>query len=246
MKTGSERHAYGQSEESTSAFKYRQPAARDLLCSAKNLQYTQAYMAIAQRAQALHETVPIGRRAADNLRYIRDTMERAASFTAVPGWGGVVVGFTALVAGTFSFGHPPHEQFGIWVSEAFLALVIASFAVRLKSKRLSICLLQSRAARRALLSFMPPLLAGAVMSAVLYRLNAFSVMPGMWLLLYGAAVVTGGAFSVRIVPVMGLCFMVVGATSMLAPPAWGNGFLMLGFGALHVAFGLVIAKRHGG
>jgi hypothetical protein len=246
MKTGSERQTYGRLEEFTSAFNNRQSAAHDILCSAKNLQYTQAYMAIAQRAQALHETVPIGRRAADNLRYIRDTMERAASFTAVPGWGGVIVGFTALVAGTFSFGHPPQEQFAIWVSEAFLALIIACFAVRFKSKRLSISLLQSRAARRALLSFMPPLLAGAVMSAVLYRLNAFSVMPGMWLLLYGAAVVTGGAFSVRIVPVMGLCFMVVGATSMLTPPAWGNGFLMLGFGALHVAFGLVIARRHGG
>src|SRR5437764_5518860 len=137
-------------------------------------------MAFAQRTRVLSGPIPIDHHASDNLRYIRDTMERAASFTAVPGWGGVVVGFTALVAGTFSFGHPPHEQFGIWVSEAFLALLIASFAVRLKSKRLSICLLQSRAARRALLSFMPPLLAGAVMSAVLYRLNAFSVMPGMW------------------------------------------------------------------
>jgi hypothetical protein len=203
-------------------------------------------MAIAQRARVLHETVPIGRRAADNLRFIRDTMERAASFTAVPGCGGVVVGLTALLAGIVSFGHSPPQQFSIWVSEAFLALAIASFAVRLKSKRLSISLLQSRAARRALLSFMPPLLAGAVLSAVLYRLDAFSVMPGMWLLLYGAAVVTGGAFSVRIVPVMGLCFMVVGAASMLAPPAWGNGFLMFGFGALHVAFGFVIARRHGG
>jgi hypothetical protein len=203
-------------------------------------------MATAQRARVLHETVPIGRRAADNLRFIRDTMERASSFTAVPGWGGVVVGFTAVAAGIFSFGHPPPVQFAIWVSEAFLALIIASFAVRLKSKRLSIALLQSRAARRALLSFMPPLLAGAVLSAVLYRLDVFSVMPGMWLLLYGAAVVTGGAFSVRIVPVMGLCFMVVGAACMLAPPVWGNGFLMFGFGALHVAFGFVIARRHGG
>lgn len=203
-------------------------------------------MAFAQRARTLGAPVPIGRRAADNLRFIRDTMERAASFTAVPGWGGVVVGFTALIAGIASFAKPPRVQFFIWVSEALLALVVAFLAVRSKSKRLSISSLQSRAARRALLSFMPPLLAGAVLSVVLYRLDVFSVMPGMWLLLYGAAVVTGGAFSVRIVPVMGLCFMFVGAVAVFAPPPWGNAFLILGFGGLHIAFGVVIARRHGG
>ncbi len=208
--------------------------------------YTRAYMAVAQRATVVHEPVPIGHRAADNLRFIRDTMERAASFTAVPGWGGVAIGSTALLAGIVSFTHPLREQFVIWVSEAVVALVIAFLGVRLKSKRLSLSSLQSRAARRALLSFMPPLLAGAVLSAVLFRLDVFGILPGMWLLLYGAAVVTGGAFSVRIVPAMGLCFMSLGVIALLAPVAWGNAFLMAGFGGLHVAFGFVIARRHGG
>lgn len=203
-------------------------------------------MALAQRARILDESVPIGRRAADNLRFIRDTMERAASFTAVPGWGGVIIGCTALAAGTLSFRYSPRAQFFIWISEAVLALLIAALAVGLKSKRLAISPLQSRAARRALLSFMPPLLAGAILTAILYRLDVFSVMPGLWLLLYGAAVVTGGAFSVRIVPVMGLCFMFAGAVSLVAPPASGNAFLMFGFGGLHLVFGFVIARRHGG
>lgn len=203
-------------------------------------------MAVVQRATIIEEPVPIGHRAADNLRFIRDTMERAASFTAVPGWGGVAIGSTAVVAGLFSFNRSVREQFAIWVSEAIVALLIAFWAVRLKSKRLSLSSLQSRAARRALLSFMPPLLAGAVLSTVLYRLDVFGVLPGMWLLLYGAAVVTGGAFSVRIVPVMGLCFMFLGIVALLAPVVWGNALLMVGFGGLHVAFGLVIARRHGG
>ncbi len=203
-------------------------------------------MAFAQRARVPREPIPIGRRAADNLRFIRDTMERAGSFTAVPGWGGAIVGLTALAAGIASVGRAPHRQFFIWLAEAFVALLIAFSAVRLKSKRMSVSPLQSRAARRALLSFMPPLLAGAALTVVLYRLDLFSVIPGLWLLLYGAAVVTGGAFSVRIVPVMGLCFMFTGAACLLAPAAWGNVFLMLGFGALHVAFGVVIARRHGG
>jgi len=188
----------------------------------------------------------MGRHAADNLRFIRDTMERAASFTAVPGWGGALVGCTALIAGIASMRQSPRQQFFIWLGEAVLALIIAVTAVHLKSNRLSLPFLQSRAARRALLSFMPPLIAGAVLSLVMYRLAFFRVMPGLWLLLYGAAVVTGGAFSVRIVPVMGLCFMFVGVASFLAPAAWGSAFLTLGFGGLHIAFGAVIARRHGG
>lgn len=202
-------------------------------------------MAFAQRTRVLTDPIPIDRHAADNLRFIRDTMERAGSFTAVPGWGGVIIGITALGAGTIAFGRPLREQFFIWFAEALLALAIAVLTLRSKSKRLALSL-QSRPARRALLSFMPPLIAGAVLTAVLYDLQVFGVTPGLWLLLYGAAVVTGGAFSVRIVPVMGLCFMFVGALALLAPANWGDVFLMLGFGGLHIGFGVVIARRYGG
>jgi hypothetical protein len=126
-----------------------------------------------------------------------------------------------------------------------VALAIGTVTVRMKSKRLALSL-SSRPAQRALLSFVPPLLAGAVLTTVLYRAQLLMVLPGLWLLLYGAAVVTGGAFSVRIVPVMGICFMLLGALSLLAPALWGNVFLMLGFGAIHMVFGVLIARRHGG
>lgn len=172
-------------------------------------------------------------------------MERAGSFTAVPGWGGVAIGATAFGAGTAAMGRSAHNQFFVWLAEAVLALLLAYVTVRWKSKRLQLSL-RSRAARRALLSFAPPLAAGAVLSCVLYRVDVLSVLPGLWLLLYGAAVVTGGAFSVRIVPVMGLCFMALGGAALLGPAVWGNLFLMLGFGGLHLAFGVMIARRHGG
>ena len=93
---------------------------------------------------------------------------------------------------------------------------------------------------------MPPLLAGAALTAALFRQGDFGVLPGLWLALYGAAVVTGGAFSVRIVPVMGLCFLFAGAISLACPPSSGNWFLMFGFGVLHIVFGVAIARRHGG
>ncbi len=112
-------------------------------------------MAFAQRARILKQPVPIDRRAADNLRYIRDTMERAASFTAVPGWGGVLIGCTALAAGALAFDTPFRHAFFVWLVEAAVAFVIAIAAVRLKSRRLDLSL-HSKAARRALLSFVPP------------------------------------------------------------------------------------------
>ncbi|HWF45754.1 MAG TPA: hypothetical protein VG168_02010 [Bryobacteraceae bacterium] len=202
-------------------------------------------MAFAQRARLVRSPIPIDRRAADNLRFIRDTMERASSFTAVPGWGGVYIGLTAVAAGAVAYGRPLAQQFSIWLAEAAVALAIAILAVRVKSKRLALPL-GSRPARRALLSFVPPLMAGAMLSVILARFGMLGIMPGLWLLLYGTAVVTGGAFSVRIVPVMGLCFMLLGAISFVAPPSWGNELLMLGFGVLHIVFGAVIARRYGG
>ncbi len=202
-------------------------------------------MAFAQRANGYSAPIPIDRRAADNLRYIRDTMERAASFTAVPGWGGVAMGVTALVTGVIAFKMPAQRQFWAWLVESVVALSVGCLAVRAKSRRLALSL-KSRPAQRALLSFVPPLLVGVVLTVVLYRVDMLAVLPGMWLLLYGAAVVTGGAFSVRIVPVMGICFMLLGGIALLAPVIDGNVFLFLGFGIMHIVFGTLIARRHGG
>ncbi len=203
-------------------------------------------MASAQRAQIYEPPViPIDSRAADNLRFIRDTMERASSFTAVPGWGGVVIGISALLAGMAALRLPLRQQFFVWLAEAAAAGVVATTFVRWKSKRIS-APLKSKPARRALLSFMPPLLAGAILTGVLLRLDQVSTIAGMWLLLYGVAVVTGGAFSVRIVPVMGICFMLFGGLALLSPAAWQNAWLMGGFGGIHIVFGFLIARRHGG
>jgi hypothetical protein len=90
------------------------------------------------------------------------------------------------------------------------------------------------------------MIAGAVLTLVLYRHGLFGMMPGVWLLLYGVAVVTGGAFSVKVVPIMGVSFMAMGTAALFCPPAWANGFMAAGFGLLHIAFGIVIARRYGG
>jgi hypothetical protein len=183
--------------------------------------------------------------AADNLQFIRDTMERAASFTAVPGEGGVVIGISALAAGCIAQRYASGVQVWIWLFEGLLAACLGMAALHRKSKRISYSL-TSRSAKRALLSFATPVAAGTVLTVALYRLNDIGLFAGLWLLLYGVAVVTAGAFSVRIVPVMGLCFFALGSAALLTPSGWGNVWMTAGFGGLHLIFGALIARKHGG
>jgi hypothetical protein len=188
----------------------------------------------------------LGSRAIDNLRFIRETMERASSFTAVPGWGGVAMGASALVAAAVSTrARTPEEWLGIWLAEAFVALAIGVWAITVKARRVNIPLFAGPA-RRFLLTLSPPLAAGALVTLALQRAGMVAVLPGIWLLLYGTAVVTGGAFSVRIVPMMGVGFMLLGTIALFCPPAWGTAFLAAGFGGLQVLFGILIARRYGG
>lgn len=185
-------------------------------------------------------------RAMDNLRFIRETMERASSFTAVPGWGGVIIGVTALLAAGLAARIPDeHEWMYVWAYELPLALLIGGWAMKRKAQAAQLKVL-SAAGRKFTLSLTPPLIAGALLSVALARLEAYDALPGMWLLLYGTGVITGGAFSVKVVPVMGVCFMALGAATLLLPVAWGNWLMAAGFGGLHIIFGIIIARRHGG
>lgn len=190
--------------------------------------------------------VGIHTRALDHLRYIRETMERAGSFTAVPGRGGVAMGLVAIAAGLLAGRQPdPQRALLIWAGFCVIALGIG-LAAMLRKARCAEAPQLAAPARKFALGFSPPLIAGAVLSLALWQEGVLHPIPGVWLLLYGAAVTAGGAFSVRPVPVMGACFMLAGALALVAPHAWGNWLLMGGFGGLHIIFGLIIARRYGG
>jgi hypothetical protein len=192
------------------------------------------------------EPIPIDARAADHLRYIRETMERAGEFTAVPGWGGVAMGVTAIAAAFAAARQTsPRAWLSVWLVEAFVAVAIAAATAATKAHRANAALF-SGPGRKFLLSFAPPIIVGGLLTFALFRAGAAAALPGVWLLLYGTAIVTGGAFSVRVVPVMGLCLMAVGATALFAPAGSGDLFMALGFGVLQIGFGIWIARNHGG
>jgi hypothetical protein len=188
---------------------------------------------------------PLAEKALDNLRYIRATMERAGSFTAVPGWGQVAVGITALGAAVVAARQQSTLNWlVVWLAEAILALAIGGWTMVRKARAVNDSLL-SGPGRRFGLSFLPPLVVGGLLTVALYFAGARPLLPAVWLLLYGTGVVTGGAFSVRVVPVMGLGFLLLGAVALFAP-ALGNWLLAAGFGGLHLGFGFWIARRYGG
>ena len=184
--------------------------------------------------------------AIESIRYIRDTMERSAAFTAVPGWGGFVMGCSALAAAVVASRQTSIDAWlAVWLLEGALAIAIGVFAVRRKMRAAHMSL-QSGPARKFLFSFLPPLGVGAILTLVLIRAGFINAIPGVWLLLYGTGVVTGGAFSVPAVPVMGFCFMAEGALALFAPITWRDSLLAAGFGGLHMLFGAIIARRYGG
>jgi hypothetical protein len=188
---------------------------------------------------ALHD------RAMENLRFIRETMERSASFTAVSGWAGVAMGVVAVGGAWLAWGETrPEAWISIWMATAAISFLIAVVGMVVKSRAANMPLM-SGPGRKFASSFAPPIFVGAVLTVALFLSGLTTLLPGVWLLLYGTAVVTGGAHSVRIIPLTGIAFIALGVAAVFAP-AWGGAFMAAGFGGLHVLFGFLIARRHGG
>ncbi|HUF03747.1 MAG TPA: hypothetical protein VMM38_06170 [Aridibacter sp.] len=185
-------------------------------------------------------------RAADNLEYIRDAMQRSREFTAVPGYAGALMGVTAIGAGFIAETQTePLFWLATWMIEALLAFLIGVLAMWQKSK-MSDTALNSLPARKFALGFAPPIISGVILTALILYKGSPSLLPPVWITLYGVSVVTGGSYSVRPVPLMGWLFILTGAAATVARPELGNYFMIASFGFLHIVFGLVIGRKYGG
>lgn len=193
----------------------------------------------------MNQLHPITDRAADNLRFIRETMERASAFTAVPGYGGIAMGLSALGFGAVAARQPVGVLWlRFWLAELAIAVAIAAVTMVLKARRAQVPLF-SGAGRKFMLAFAPPVAAGGALTFALASAGVYALLPGTWLILYGAGVTAAGSASIRVIPIMGACFLTLGLVA-LALPGWGNALLMIGFGGMHIVFGGIIARRYGG
>jgi len=173
-------------------------------------------------------------------------MERSSAFTAVPGWGFCAMGVTALAAAPIAFRQTTSDGWlAVWLAEALVAVTIALITMHHKATRLGTEVL-SISGRRLFIGLLPALAAGGLLTIALMWSGPLRLIPGLWLVLYGVAVMQAGAFSVRVVPAMGAAFVVIGAIALPLPWFWSNGMLAAGFGLLHIGFGIFIARRHGG
>ena len=192
------------------------------------------------------EPAPIHEHALNNLRYIREAMERASAFTSIPGWGGVLVGLTGVITAVIAHRQAASlEWLWIWLVAAAVAGTIAGVSMALKAKRANVSF-TGTPARRFFVSYFAPIVAAAILTFLLAKVGAFAALPATWLLLYGASFISSGAYSIRVVPVMGVCFMTLVLIACLVPFTAGNALLGAGFGGLHIIFGIIIARSYGG
>jgi hypothetical protein len=187
---------------------------------------------------ALHD------RAMDNLRYIRETMERATAFTGISGWGEIAIGITALLASAITMKATFNAWLAVWIAEGLISLLIAGWSMDRKARAIEMPL-GSGPGRKAVFSLTPPMIAGGLLTVMLVQAGLTNAIPGVWLLLYGTGVITGGMYSVRVVPIMGICLMALGAVALFFP-TYANWFMAAGFGGLHIVFGAIIVRKYGG
>jgi hypothetical protein len=203
-------------------------------------------MGIVKPIRPASQPAEMHEKAMENLRYIRATMERAGAFTAVPGLGGVAIGATALAAAWIaSRQQEARAWLTVWMAELVIAVSLGGLAMVHKAIRSKVPL-WTEAGRKFALGFLPPLVAGSLLTMPLYQSGRLELLAGLWLILYGVAVIAAGTFSVQIVPAMGACFFALGAIALQAPAATKDLLLGAGFGGLHLIFGFWIWRKYGG
>ena len=187
-----------------------------------------------------------GEHAEETIQFIRQTMERSSTFTAVPGLGGAGMGAIGLAAAVLAANQSSSERWLIvWLVAAAVALGVGVTAMLRKAARLG-APLAGAVGRRFAMSLAAPLVSGAALTWGVWMHNDWALMPAVWLLLYGTGVLAGGVFSVAAVRLLGVAFMVLGVAALATPQDWGNSWLAIGFGGLQIGFGIHIARHHGG
>ncbi len=185
-------------------------------------------------------------RAAADLRFIRETMERSKAFTAVPGKGGMAMGALGCAGSAVAAAQATDAAWlAVWALTAAAAVSVGGVALWRKARAAGTPISRGVGAR-FVGGLCPPLVAGAALTLALWRADATAALPAAWLALYGTGLLAAGLFSEPVVRVLGASFLALGVLAAAAPASLGDLFMALGFGGLNLGFGVVIWRRYGG
>jgi hypothetical protein len=186
-------------------------------------------------------TVHLDSHALATLRYIRASMEGAASFV-VPGSAGIALGFIGIVAAGLSLAPALHEHwFEIWLIASITAAAAGSVLLLRESSLRGLQLLGTPI-RRFALCLLPSLTAGIVLTAVHWSSRNMHAIPGTWLLLYGCALISASTVTTRTIGLLGALFAALGLMAFILPDSLQMPMLGAGFGGLHIVFGIIIGR----
>jgi uncharacterized BrkB/YihY/UPF0761 family membrane protein len=193
----------------------------------------------------MQSPIPIESRALGTLAYIRSSIESSGSM-AVPGMAGIVMGAIGIAATVLaSVPNGARHWLGIWVVAAAIAFASGG-AMMAREAAQSGHARYLGPVRKFLLCLCPALLTGAVLTFVLWHAGITGMIPGVWLLLYGCAVLSASTVTIartmRLISIMGVLFMLLGLLAFAAPATSHTLILGMGFGALHTIFGMLIGQ----
>jgi hypothetical protein len=184
-------------------------------------------------------------RALGTLAYIRASIESSSSMD-VPGMAGIVMGIIGVLAAlVVSTPRWAAHWLGIWLAAAAIALLLGGALVARQTVQ------RGRASywgpvKKFMLCLCPALFAGAVLTLVFGIGGMSNVIPGMWLLLYGCAVLSASTVTIaeiaRLICIMGGLFVALGLAAFALPATAHTAMLGLGFGVLHIVFGFLIGR----
>jgi hypothetical protein len=197
----------------------------------------------------------------EDLSHIRSMMERSSRFISLSGLSGVFAGLSALIGGLYvyqlfkanglDYFDGEHKLYSVdLVSElVIIALLILFFALTFgifftirKSRKYNLPV-WTAATKNMLLNLAIPLMVGGVFCLALLYHQIYVLIAPATLLFYGLALVNAEKYTFSDIKYLGFCELVLGCVSLFFL-GYGLVFWIIGFGILHILYGLIVFKKY--
>jgi len=197
----------------------------------------------------------------EDLSHIRSMMERSSRFISLSGLSGVFAGLSALIGGLYvyllfkanglDYFDGEHKLYSVdLVYElVFIAIIILFFALTFgifftirKSRKYNLPI-WTTATKKMLVNLAIPLLVGGVFSLALLYHQIYVLIAPATLLFYGLALINAEKYTFSDIKYLGFCELILGCVSLFFL-GYGLVFWIIGFGVLHILYGLIVFKKY--